>query len=149
MVCTGNPQFAVKIAIAQRRGQTPFSSLFPTRRVQVKITQTGPPETWRITLVCSRCNRQGDYVRANVGWLRRETPLEDDTRLAFWKVELQCAHEYCESRRTFHTLVDSSATWEKVLAVVRTAEPPIVCDARHSLAGPRTVVLFLQQVYSV
>jgi hypothetical protein len=148
------PAIRCKNAYCARGGSDPIPLPYPNPP-QTNIHQPDwPPEGWQITVVCPSCSRQvecgtGESGKTKVDWLHRKIPLECQSDLVFWKVELQCAHEDCESRAILHTEANSAAKWGEVIAAVRRAEPPLVCTNKHSLVDPRTIVLFLRRVHSV
>ena len=107
-----------------------------------------PKEGWQIRIVCHTCKHWYVYQQVDVKWRPFQVPLERQTDLAFWRVELECGRSNCASRTIWHMLTSSTLTGDEVVAAVKHGEPPIMCAARHVLA-PHTTVVSARRVYSV
>ena len=103
----------------------------------------------QLQIVCRRCKHWYIYEKQDVKWREFLQPLERQTDLAFWRVELECGQSNCESRTQWHTLVDSALAPDEVRAVVNSGEPPISCANHHPLVVAETKILQVNGVFEV
>jgi len=96
-----------------------------------------PQDAWQLRLICRECDHWYIYDQKDIQWAPYTRPLEEETRVDFLCVELECGEPGCGSRTRWHVLDNSQMSEIEALEFVLRADPVAVCENRHpfSISG--------------
>jgi hypothetical protein len=96
-----------------------------------------PQDAWQLRLICRECDHWYLYDQKDIQWAPYTRPLEEETRVDFLCVELECGEPGCGSRTRWHVLDNSQMSEIEALEFVLRADPVAVCENRHpfSISG--------------
>ncbi|MFZ0420023.1 MAG: hypothetical protein WAM04_18120 [Candidatus Sulfotelmatobacter sp.] len=96
-----------------------------------------PQDAWQLRLICRECDHWYLYDKKDIQWAPYTRPLEEETRVDFLCVELECGETGCHSRTRWHVLDNSQMSEIEALEFVLRADPVAVCENGHpfSISG--------------
>jgi hypothetical protein len=99
-----------------------------------------PREGWQLRLICRECDHWYIYDKKDIQWAPYTRPLEEETRVDFLGVELECGEPGCGSRTRWHVLDNSQMSETEAYEFVLRADPVAVCENGHpfSISGTKS-----------